>query len=143
MIEMPVKGYKGVIRIADTESDLASASNINYITDFSDTLDRNVSAEHYLGSADPALVSGPRSITITLTKMYDPDNDESMFFDWYFNNPDTIKYLGVYREGYASGKPYVVYKVMISNIAMRHGPTDITEITVTMEGIFQSRGTIA
>ena len=105
------KGWRGKLRIADSEADLDTASDEPYIERVETNIDGGLEALYQLGSRLPQEINeGNVSMSVRITKKY-VDNT----WDGYAGIGQTdmlppTKYLGIYPMGYESGKPKIILK---------------------------------
>lgn len=104
------KGWRGNLRIADTEAGLASASNVVYVDSVDCNLDGGLDAVYQLGSRlAQAVLEGNVRLRVTIRKKY-VDNTWAGYAG--VGQTDMLppaKYLGVYPKGYSSGNPKLVF----------------------------------
>lgn len=104
-----VKGWKGNLRVADTEAGLTTASNEDYIDDVGTNVDGGLEALHQQGSRLP------KEINDGLVKMKLTVKKKMVDGVWagYAGVGQTdmiapMKYVGVYPFGYVAGKMKIV-----------------------------------
>jgi len=112
------KGWKGEIRYADTEADLASASAITGVQSIDGpNFDSDSETIHALGSKTPyAVADGTIEITFSVERVLSTSDDLTEFYNIFINGDE--KYWGIYPQGYDTGNPKIVIVGKITSYSL-------------------------
>ena len=131
------KGWRGKLRIADSEADLDMASDEPYIERVETNIDGGLEALYQLGSRLPQEINeGNVSMSVRITKKY-VDNTWAGYAG--IGQTDMLpptKYLGIYPMGYESGKPKIVCRGKFGS--WRLGISQDGYVTETLEFVVES-----
>ncbi len=132
-----VKGWKGALRIADTEAGLDTASDEGYIERVEVSVEGGLEALYEIGSRLPKEINeGNVSMSVRITKKM-VDNTWAGYAG--VGQTDMLpptKYLGIYPQGYSSGKPKIVCKGKFTS--WRPSITQDGYVTETLEFVVES-----
>jgi len=131
------KGWKGNLRIADTEAGLASASNEEYIDSVDTNLDGGLEELYELGSRLPQEINeGNVKMSLSLTKKF---VDSTWAGYAGIGQTDMLppeKYIGLYPFGYGAGNIKIVCRGKFGN--HRLGMPQPDYVTESLDFVVQS-----
>jgi hypothetical protein len=105
------KGWRGKLRIADTEAGLDTASDEPYIDRVETNIDGGLEALYQLGSRLPQEINeGNVSMSLTITKKLVDGTWAGYAGIGQTDMIPPTKYIGVYPFGYGTGKLKIVCK---------------------------------
>ncbi len=132
-----VKGWRGALRIADSEADLDTASDEPYIERVEISVDGGLEALYELGSRLPKEINeGNVSMSVRITKKM-VDNTWAGYAG--VGQSDMVpptKYLGIYPMGYEAGKPKIICRGKFTS--WRPSISQDGYVTETLEFIVES-----
>jgi len=132
-----VKGWRGALRIADSEAELDTASDEPYIERVEVSVEGGLEALYELGSRLPKEINeGNVSMSVRITKKM-VDNKWAGYAG--IGQSDMLpptKYLGIYPMGYESGKPKIVCRGKFTS--WRPSISQDGYVTETLEFIVES-----
>ena len=132
-----VKGWRGALRIADSEAGLDTASDEPYIERVEVSVEGGLEALYELGSRLPREINeGNVSMSVRITKKM-VDNTWAGYAGVGQSDmlPPT-KYLGIYPMGYESGKPKIICRGKFTS--WRPSISQDGYVTETLEFIVES-----
>ena len=110
------KGWRGALKIADTEGGLAAAPVVGYVDSVETNLDGGLESVYQLNSRLPKMISeGNVKMNVGITKKF-VNNDWAGYAG--IGQTDMLppeKWLGIYPFGYSAGKIKVVCKGKCGN----------------------------
>jgi hypothetical protein len=140
---MALKGWQGAIRVATSEAGLPSASDVANVESVSITHGPNLEAVYAIGSRQPQVVKeGNIEIGLEITKKY-IDNTFAGYAGVGGTGEHTSYYVGVYPEGYASGKVKIVLFGKFNDWSLDISQDGYAVETVAFIGKTVSVGTIS
>ena len=105
------KGWRGKLRIADSEAGLDGASDEAYIDRVETNIEGGLEALYQLGSRLPKEINeGNVSMSVRITKKFIDNTWAGYAGVGQTDMLPPTKYLGIYPMGYVSGKPKIICK---------------------------------
>ena len=137
------KGWRGALKIADTEAALPGAVVVGYVDSVETNLDGGLEEVYHLNSRLPKLIAeGNVKMRLTITKKF-VNNDWAGYAGIGATNmlpPE--KYLGLYPFGYSAGNIKVVCKGKCGNWRLSTPQADYVTETVDFVVETLSVGTV-
>jgi hypothetical protein len=110
------KGWKGALKIADSEAELAAAVIVGYVDNVDTNLDGGLEEVFHLNSRLPKMISeGNVKMKLSITKKFVNSDWAGYAGIGQTNMLPPTKYLGLYPFGYSAGNIKVVAKGKCGN----------------------------
>jgi len=116
MSNSATKGWRGALKIADTEAALPGAVVVGYVDSVETNLDGGLESVYHLNSRLPKLISeGNVKMSLSITKKFVNSEWAGYAGIGQTNMLPPEKWLGLYPFGYSAGKIKIVCKGKCGN----------------------------